>query len=266
MNYYNAWLQWGFFLLVFLVLAIWESNRPRRTLAQVKILRWLNHFSLFAINMTLSHFIIPFFAISSALWAREHNFGILVTLNINPYIAVIVTVLALDLALYLFHVLMHRLPVLWRVHQVHHSDTDLDTSTALRFHPIEFLLMLWVRIGAVTLLGAPVLGVVVYELLFSGMLIFNHCNIKLHPLRERQLRWLIITPDVHRIHHSLNEKEHNSNLGFVFSFWDRSLGTHIIDPLLGHPAMRLGLSFARRSREQWLDRLICLPFRRNIDK
>ncbi|SJL83132.1 sterol desaturase family protein [Vibrio palustris] len=266
MNDYNAWLQWGFFLLVFLILAIWESNRPRRTLSQVKRLRWLNHFSLCGINITLSHYVIPFFAISSALWAQNHDFGILVTLDVNHYIAIFVTILALDLALYIFHVLMHRLPALWQLHQIHHTDTDLDASTALRFHPLEFLLLLWMRIGVVTLLGAPILGVVAYELIFIGMLVFNHCNIKLHPLRERQLRWLLVTPDVHRIHHSLNEKEHNSNLGFVFSFWDRLLGTYIAEPLLGHPAMRLGLAFGRNSREQWLDRLIVMPFRRRLKK
>ncbi|MBF9000512.1 sterol desaturase family protein [Vibrio nitrifigilis] len=261
MNGYNQWVHWSFFLLVFIVFAIWESNRPKRTLTQVKRLRWLNHILLAFANLCLLYFLIPFYSITSAIWSQSNGFGILNTFHYPHWVELVITLLVLDLSLYCVHVLFHRLPLLWRIHSTHHSDLDVDVTTSLRFHPVEVLLMVWVKIGIITLLGAPVFAVTVYEILFGLSILFNHSNIRLHPLRERQLRTLIVTPDMHRVHHSRNPYETHSNFGFSISLWDRLLGTYTAQPLMGHERMKLGLDRFRHSREQWIDRLISQPFK-----
>lgn len=249
------------FVLVLLACALWESNRPRKHLSQIKWLRWLNNLGLVGLNSIVLALVMPLAALSAAIWAEQTRFGLLYWLGIPASVALPLAVLALDVTIYTQHVVFHRIPWLWRVHRMHHADQDIDVTTGARFHPIEIIVSMWIKVGAVTLLGVPPLAVVMFEIILNASAMFNHSNARLPLKLDRILRQLIVTPDMHRIHHSVIEREMHSNFGFFLSVWDRLFGTYIAQPQAGHQQMKIGLSQFKRPREQWLDKMLTQPFR-----
>lgn len=249
------------FMLVLVACGLWESNRPRRHLSQHKGLRWLNNLGLVGLNSAILALVMPLATLSAALWAQQMNFGLLYWLTIPASVAIPLAVIALDVIIYAQHVLFHRIPWLWRIHRMHHADQDIDVTTGARFHPLEILFSMWIKIGAVTLIGAPPLAVVLFEILLNASAMFNHSNGRLVHALDRRLRRVIVTPDMHRVHHSVIEREMHSNFGFFLSVWDRLFGTYIAQPQAGHEQMKIGLRHFQRKREQWLDKMLTQPFR-----
>jgi sterol desaturase/sphingolipid hydroxylase (fatty acid hydroxylase superfamily) len=204
---------------------------------------------------------LPLSAIGMALHAERHGWGLLRLLAVPDACAIAAAVIVLDLAIYLQHVLFHAVPALWRLHRMHHADLDLDVTTGTRFHPIEILLSMAIKIAVVAALGAPVAAVLIFELLLNATSLFNHGNLRLPAPVDRVLRWLVVTPDMHRVHHSIVPRETNSNYGFNLSCWDRLLGTYRAQPQAGHAAMTIGIEQFRDPDELRLDRMLWQPFR-----
>ena len=261
MSYQPETIRLAFFVLVLLICAFWESNAPRKHLSQSKSIRWINNLGLVGLNSVLIALLMPIVAISAASWAEAHSFGLMNWLNVSPTWALIFSVVLLDGVIYWQHIMFHSIPFLWRLHRMHHADQDIDVTTGARFHPIEILISMWIKIGAVTLIGAPVWAVVTFEVVLNASAMFNHSNARLPLKLDSWLRKLIVTPDMHRVHHSVIERETHSNFGFFLSIWDRLFGTYIAQPYLGHDEMRIGLPMFKRSREQWLDKMLTQPFR-----
>lgn len=249
------------FFAVLVVCALWESNRPRKTLSQSKRVRWLNNLSLAGLNSLVIAMLMPILAFTAAQWAQSQQFGLLYWLDIPPILALVIAIVLLDGVIYWQHWLSHHLPLLWRLHRMHHADQDIDVTTGSRFHPLEIILSAWIKIGAVTLLGASPLAVVVFEVLLNASAMFNHSNIKLPYKIDQWLRLVIVTPDMHRVHHSVLVHETHSNFGFFLAIWDRWFRTYRAQPQLGHDRMKIGLPEFRQPREQWLDKMLTQPFR-----
>jgi sterol desaturase/sphingolipid hydroxylase (fatty acid hydroxylase superfamily) len=223
------------------LLLLAEATWPRRTLAASRRERWPANFGLVVVDTLLLRLLAGAGAVGIAYWAAAQSVGLLHALSWPTWIEFIVALLALDLLIYGQHRLMHAVPLLWRLHRVHHSDPGFDVSTALRFHPVEILLSMGVKIAAVVALGAPVWAVVVFEVLLNATSMFNHANLRL-PLRaDRLLRLFVVTPDMHRVHHSIHRDETDSNFGFNLPWWDRLFGSYRAQPRDGHDAMRIGI-------------------------
>jgi sterol desaturase/sphingolipid hydroxylase (fatty acid hydroxylase superfamily) len=182
-------------------------------------------------------------------------------LNLSTWASVLLAVAALDLAIYLQHVLFHAVPALWRLHRMHHADLEIDVTTGARFHPIEILLSMGIKLGVVAALGAPGVAVLAFELLLNATSMFNHSNVRMSLRIDRLLRWIVVTPDMHRVHHSIVVRETNSNFGFNLPWWDRLFGTYRNQPAAGHEAMTIGIEQFREPGEQRLDRMLTQPFR-----
>ncbi|QEO45989.1 sterol desaturase family protein [Vibrio cholerae] len=254
-------IRLAIFFSVLVICALWESNRPRKTLSQSKRIRWLNNLGLVGFNSLLITALMPILAFSAAQWAQSQQFGLLYWLEIPPFIALFVAVVLLDAVIYWQHLLFHRIPWLWRLHRMHHADQDIDVTTGSRFHPLEIMISAWIKIGAVTLLGASPLAVVVFEILLNASAMFNHSNAKLPYKIDQWLRLLVVTPDMHRVHHSVLVHETHSNFGFFLSIWDKMFHTYIAQPEMGHERMKIGFPLFRQAREQWLDKMLTQPFR-----
>jgi sterol desaturase/sphingolipid hydroxylase (fatty acid hydroxylase superfamily) len=196
-----------------------------------------------------------------ALVANGGGWGLLPALNVPPWLAVVIAVVVLDLAIYLQHVLFHAVPVQWRLHRMHHADLEIDVTTGTRFHPIEILLSMAIKLGVVAALGAPAAAVLVFEVLLNATSMFNHGNVRLTQRLDAMLRWLVVTPDMHRVHHSILPHETNSNFGFNLPWWDRVFGTYRAQPQAGHQGMTIGIEQFRDPRELRLDRMLVQPFR-----
>ena len=229
------------FISIIAVVMVWEMIAPKRPLTQSKVKRWLNNFTLIGLDTILVKLLLPAGAFGVALWAKDKGYGLLNHVEVSPVIATVVTVVALDMIIYWQHRLFHVVPVLWRLHQVHHADRDIDVSTGLRFHPIEILLSMLIKFAAVIALGAPAAAVVLFEVILNGMAMFNHGNIKLPKALDSVIRTLFVTPDMHRVHHSVFKHETNSNYGFNLSIWDKIFGSYHAQPDLGHDKMIIGL-------------------------
>lgn len=250
------------FVLVFVAMALWETWAQARAPSLSKALRWSNNLGLVALNTVLLRLILPAAAIGVAALAEQQTWGLLNRAAVPMGLAVVVTVVALDLVVWLQHRLMHAVPWLWRLHQVHHADPDFDLTTGARFHPLEILLSMAIKVVAITALGAPVVAVIVFEVLLNATAMFNHGNVHLPGKLDRRLRWLLVTPDMHRIHHSVEEDEANSNFGFSLPWWDRLLGTYRSEPRAGHIGMAIGLRGRTQARDvTWLHGLLAMPFR-----
>src|SRR5688500_18149817 len=242
-------------------MVLWEILAPRRRQAIVRLRRWPSNLAVVALDTLLVRLVCPTAAVGVALVAQIGGWGLLPALNVPPWLAVLVAVVVLDLAIYLQHVLFHAVPVLWRLHRMHHADLEIDVTTGARFHPIEILLSMAIKLGVVAALGAPAVAVLVFEVLLNATSMFNHANVRL-PLRlDRVLRWLVVTPDMHRVHHSILPHETNSNFGFNLPWWDRLFGTYRAQPQAGHAAMTIGIEQFRDPRELRLDRMLLQPFR-----
>lgn len=259
----EAAIRLGGFLIVFAVVALWEFMRPRRSVTRSKCLRWGNNLALAAINVLVVRALFPLAAAGAALAASSHGWGRFNNVSVSPLIAVPVSVVLLDLVLWSQHRLFRAVPVLWRLHRVHHTDVEFDVTTGLRFHPLEMLISMLIKMAAITALGAPVIAVIVFELVLNATSMFNHANAGLPARIEPWVRRLVVTPDTHRVHHSTATDEMNRNFGFNLSAWDRCFGTYRAAPRGGNEGMTIGLP-AWRGREAivTLPRLLGMPFRR----
>ena len=252
-------LRLGAFLAVFAAMAVWEWVAPRRVLRMPKGARWTANLGVAALNTLLVRLLFPAAAVGAAAVAADHGWGVVALLNLPVWAAVPLSLVALDLAIYFQHVLFHAVPTLWRLHRVHHADLDFDVTTGLRFHPIETILSMFLKLSVVVALGPPVLAVLVFEVLLNATSMFNHGNVRLADSGERVLRSVFVTPDMHRVHHSVLRQEANSNFGFCLSWWDRLLGTYRAQPMAGHEGMTIATAHLQDARDQTLGWLLRLP-------
>ncbi|HKJ00487.1 MAG TPA: sterol desaturase family protein [bacterium] len=250
-----------FFFGIFAAVAMWELLAPRRRLTTSKAVRWSSNLGIVVLNTLLLRAAFPVLAVGMAGLAVQEGWGLLNRVALPGWLAFVLAVAALDLVIYLQHVMFHAVPALWRLHRMHHTDLDFDVTTGARFHPIEIGLSMGIKLAAVVLLGASPVAVLVFEVLLNGTAMFNHGNIRLPLVLDRWLRLLVVTPDMHRVHHSVHPGETNSNFGFNLPWWDRLLGTYRAQPREGHEGMTIGISQFRDPRELRLDRLLSQPFR-----
>lgn len=261
---YEASIRLSVFLGGFSLLALWEWAKPKRELTQVKFKRWFNNIALVICSTVVVRVILPTAAIGIAYLVEQKQLGFANLLELPLWLKVLITFILLDLTIYFQHAMFHVLPIMWRFHRVHHSDLDCDVTTGLRFHPVEILLSILIKFTAIITLGAPVLTVILFEAVLNLMSMFTHSNIYLNNTFERMLRWFVVTPDMHRVHHSTRENETNSNFGFNISFWDRIFATYKAEPKAGHLGMTIGLDQFRESNWQGFSGLIYMPFSTSI--
>ena len=257
----EAALRLVIFLAIFAAAAGLEYRYPRRPWQYARWPRWQTNLSLTAVDILLQRLTLGAAAYSTALYAQTHGWGLLSAVSWPGWLEGLLAILFLDLAIYLQHVLSHALPVFWRLHQVHHADLELDVSSGLRFHPLEILVSLLYKVLLVAAIGAPAWAVLLFEALLNGAALFTHANIHLPERLDQRLRWLICTPDMHRVHHSTQREETDSNFGFFLSIWDRLGGTLRAAPAAGHTAVQLGLPYQRDPAELTLWGLLRLPFK-----
>jgi sterol desaturase/sphingolipid hydroxylase (fatty acid hydroxylase superfamily) len=250
----------GFFLGIFILVAICEILAPRRALTTSKASRWLANLVIVALNPLSVRLVFPVLPVALALVVTERQWGLLNNVDLPYWLKVAAGVIALDFSIYLQHILHHAVPALWRLHMVHHADLDLDLTTGLRFHPLEIVVSMGIKLMAVAALGPPAPAVLIFEVALNGTSMFNHGNIHIATGVDRILRLFVVTPDMHRVHHSVIIRETNSNYGFNFPWWDRLLGTYKNQPDRGHEGMTIGLSQFRDPGRLTLSRLITLPF------
>lgn len=257
---HEAYVRLGCFAGVFLLMAGWEVFFPRRVLHTPKAPRWFRNLGIVAIDTVVLRLLFPAAAVGMAWMAEERGWGLLNNVAVPYWLAVVASVAALDLLVYLQHVMFHAVPALWRLHMVHHADLDFDLTTGNRFHPVEIVLSMLLKTAAVAALGPPVVAVLVFEVLLNGTAVFNHANVRIPPGVDRVLRWFVVTPDMHRVHHSVLASETNSNFGFNLPWWDRLLGTYRDQPRKGHEEMTIGLRQFRDPDRLGLGRMLALPF------
>ena len=262
---HEAAIRLSFFLGIFAVMALWEVLAPRRALTVSKAVRWANNLGLVALNIVLLRILFPAAAVGMAAFAAEPGWGLLNHFQVSFWLAIPVAVMAMDFVIWVQHVMVHAVPALWRLHRVHHADLDYDLTTGARFHPIEIILSMLIKLATVMVLGPPVVAVILFEVILNGMAMFNHGNVRLPLGLDRALRALVVTPDMHRVHHSVEDDEANSNFGFNLSWWDRLFGTYRDQPRGGHLGMTIGIHRYREPRAvSWLPGLLALPFRGRI--
>ncbi|WP_279254081.1 sterol desaturase family protein [Candidatus Seongchinamella marina] len=250
-----------FFLGIFILMATWEFLAPCRPLSVSKVMRWTNNWGVLLLNTLALRLIFPAAALGSSIFATQYGWGILNHFQVTLPWAVLLSLVALDLTVYLQHVLVHAVPSLWRLHRVHHADLDYDITTGSRFHPLEIIISMLIKIAVILALGAPVLAVFIFEIVLSTMSTFNHGNVRLPPGFDRVVRLFVVTPDMHRVHHSIEDNEANSNFGFNLSIWDRLFGTYVDQPRDGHVGMTIGIHYYREPRQvSWLPGMLALPF------
>jgi sterol desaturase/sphingolipid hydroxylase (fatty acid hydroxylase superfamily) len=261
---HEAILRLTIFLGLFAVLAAIEWLAPRRARAQPRATRWVTNWGITLANtLTLRALALalPLLAVGAAVDAGRNGWGLFNATDWPVWLEFVLAVLILDFAIWAQHLITHKVPLLWRLHRVHHADRDVDVTTAIRFHPVEIALSMLLKIGIVYLLGPSALAVIAFEILLNGTAMFNHANIRLGPRLDAVLRQVLVTPDMHRVHHSVHRDEHDSNYGFALSIWDRMFGTYIAQPREGHDGMTTGLRWQddKPSRLGWS---LMLPFRR----
>lgn len=258
---HEPWIRLGAFAGVFAAMALWELLAPRRPRQITRLERWPGNLGVVVIDTILIRLVFPLTAVAAALLAESRGFGLFRLLSLPPWLAVLTTLIALDLTIYLQHRLFHAVPLLWRFHRMHHADLEFDLTTGVRFHPVEMLASMGIKIAAVAALGAPPVAVPIFEVLLNVTSVFNHGNVRLPARLERVLRQVFVTPEMHRVHHSIVTRETNSNFSFNLSCWDRLFATYRAQPAAGHDAMIIGLEQFRDLRELRLDRMLLQPFR-----
>ncbi|MFZ5485351.1 MAG: sterol desaturase family protein [Pseudomonadota bacterium] len=258
-------IRLGFFLGIFALVALWERAAPRRALTVSKGLRWASNLGLVGLNTVLLRLLFPLAAVGVAAFAAAHGWGLLNHFQVPFWLAVAIAVIAMDFVIWLQHVMVHAVPALWRLHRVHHADLDYDVTTGARFHPIEIILSMLIKFATIIVLGPPVVAVVIFEVLLNATALFNHGNIRLPAALDRVLRRFVVTPDMHRVHHSVADDECNSNFGFNLPWWDRLFGTYRDQPRGGHEGMQIGIRGHDDPREvDRLDGMLILPFRGEV--
>jgi sterol desaturase/sphingolipid hydroxylase (fatty acid hydroxylase superfamily) len=256
------------FALVFTAMALWEIAAPRRGLAVGRRPRWAGNLGILLVDVVAVRVLIPTAAVGAALFAAGRGWGLLHLAGLRLSVAALIGFLVLDLVIYAQHVLFHKVPVLWRLHRMHHADLDIDVTTGGRFHPFEILISMLIKIATVIAFGIPVVAVLLFEVVLNATSMFNHANVAMPPALDRILRLIVVTPDMHRVHHSVLRRETDSNFGFNLPWWDRLFGTYRAQPEAGHAGMTIGLPVFRDPRELRIDRLLTQPFREphNDDK
>jgi len=249
------------FLAVLIGMMVWEVATPRRRQEIPRVLRWTNNLSLVVIDTAILRLTFPVLAVGLAGIAEANGWGLFNVVDLPLWVAVIAAILMLDLAIYLQHIVFHAVPGLWRLHRMHHADLEFDATTGLRFHPVEIVLSMAVKLVLVVAIGAPAVAVLAFEVILNAASIFNHSNISLPPAVDRVMRLFLVTPDMHRVHHSVEPRETNSNFGFSVPWWDRMFGTYLAQPAKGHLGMEIGIEQFRTPRELWLDRMLVQPLR-----
>ena len=254
-------IRLSFFFGVLGVMALWEILAPRRALTVSKAMRWVNNLGLVFLNSIVLRLIFPAAAVGVAAFTTEHGWGLLNYYHLPYALAVALAVVALDFIIYLQHVMVHAIPTLWRLHRVHHADLDIDVTTGARFHTFEIILSMLIKFATIVVLGAPVVAVVIFEVILNAMAMFNHGNVRLPQAVDRVLRLFVVTPDFHRVHHSVEDNETNSNFGFNLSIWDRVFGTYTPQPRGGHLGMTIGIHKHRDPKKvDQLPGMLMLPF------
>ena len=249
------------FLSVLAAMALWELAAPRRRRDIPRVIRWSNNLALVVIDTAILRLSFPILAVGLAVLAEERGWGLFNIIEAPFGLAVILSMLLLDLAIYLQHVMFHAVPALWRLHRMHHADLDFDATTGLRFHPIEILISMAIKLALVAALGPPAVAVLLFEIILNATALFNHANINLPRPVDRWLRWIVVTPDMHRVHHSVDPRETNSNYGFNLPWWDRLMGTYVAQPAKGHEGMTISIEQFRTTRDLWVDRMLIQPLR-----
>jgi len=257
----EAIIRVSFFLGILAVMAGWEFAAPRRRHEIPRLLRWSNNLAVVALDTLLLRLSFPILAVGLAIFAKERGWGLLNAFEVPAWLGILIAVLVLDLAIYLQHVMFHAVPALWRLHRMHHADLEFDVTTGLRFHPVEILISMGIKLAVVAALGPPAVGVLIFEVLLNATSMFNHSNIDFPKPIDRILRLFVVTPDMHRVHHSITPHETNSNFGFNLPWWDRLLGTYRAQPEKGHLGMTIGIEQFRTRRDLWLDRMLIQPIR-----
>jgi len=248
------------FLGVLAAVAAWEVRAPRRRPAFRRLDRWPGNLGIVALGALLVRLVFPTTAVGVALLAETKGWGVFNAVAPPPLLAIVLSVVALDLAIYFQHVLSHAVPALWRLHRMHHADLDFDVTTGVRFHPLEILLSMAVKLAVIAAVGTPAAAVLIFEVLLNATSMFNHGNLRLPARLDRALRWIVVTPDMHRVHHSVLRPETDSNFGFNLSWWDRLFGTYRAEPAAGHQGMTIGIEQFRTVRDLRLDRMLIQPW------
>jgi sterol desaturase/sphingolipid hydroxylase (fatty acid hydroxylase superfamily) len=241
-------------------MAVWETIAPRRRRIAPRTLRWLSNIAIVILGTVLVRLIFPVLAVGLALLAEARGWGFLNAFEIPLWLALIASVLVLDLAIYLQHVTFHAVPILWRLHMVHHADRDFDVTTGVRFHPLEIVVSMVIKLAVIAALGPPAVAVVVFEVVLSATSLFNHGNVRMPAGLDRVLRRVVVTPEMHRVHHSVRAHETNSNFGFNLPWWDRLFGTYRAQPEQGHQDMTVGLDQFQSRGPENLWWMLALPF------
>ena len=254
-------IRLSFFVGMLLVMAIWEIIAPRRALTVSKAVRWANNLGLVFFNSFIVRIVLPATAVGVAKTAAENDWGLFNLVDVPIGLAVLASVVIMDFVIYLQHVMVHAVPVLWRLHRVHHADLDYDVTTGARFHTLEIILSMLIKFAVIVLLGPPVVAVIIFEVLLNAMAMFNHGNVGLPKTLDNFLRWFVVTPDMHRVHHSIEDDETNSNFGFNLSWWDRLFGTYRDQPRAGHKNMTIGIhNYTEPKQCSWISGMLVMPF------
>ncbi len=249
-----------FFVSIFALIFIWEQMSPRRSMTTSKKVRWIGNLGVTCLNPLVVQLLFPILAVDMALKAQEGGWGLLNNVGLPFWLKLVIGIVVLDLVIYLQHVIFHAIPILWRLHMMHHADLDYDLTTGLRFHPIEIILSMVIKLSVVAALGPPATAVLIFEIILNGMAMFNHGNIRIPLGLDRILRYFMVTPDMHRVHHSVIIRETNSNFGFNLPWWDRLFGTYKAQPSKGHIEMTIGLVQFRNINQLMFHHLLLLPF------
>jgi len=257
---YEPVIRLSAFLGIFTIMALWEIAAPRRKRAFSRLTRWPNNLGIVVFNTVVLRVLFPTAAIGVALAAEANGWGLFNVFALPEWLAVVLAVMIMDFAIYLQHVLVHAVPALWRLHRMHHADLDYDVTTGARFHPIEIVISMGLKLMVVGALGAPALAVLIFEVVLNATAMFNHGNVRIPVGLDHVLRWIVVTPDMHRVHHSVIPQETNSNFGFNLPWWDRLFGTYTAQPKGGHEGMTIGIEQFREGRDLRLDRMLIQPF------
>jgi len=257
-------LRLGCFFGVLVLMTLWEVLTPRRPQSIRRLLRWPNNLGLVVLNTLLVRLLFPLAGVGMAFHAQTMGWGLFNIVAPSAWLAIAGAVLLLDLTIYGQHVMFHAVPLLWRLHRMHHADLEFDVTTGLRFHPGEIVVSMLIKLAAVLVLGPAPIAVLIFEVMLNATSMFNHGNVRLPTRLDRVLRLFVVTPDMHRVHHSIDRRETDSNFGFNVPWWDRLFGTYRAQPALGHDRMTLGIDRFREPRELWLDRMLWQPLRRDV--
>lgn len=257
----EKYIRMGFFFGMIILIGLWEILAPKRVLTVSKTVRWMNNLGLVFFNIFILRVLFPVAAVGVATIATYNGWGLFNYFEVPFWLAVVATVIIMDFVIYIQHVMVHAIPVLWRLHRVHHADLDYDVTTGSRFHTLEIILSMLIKFATILLLGPPIVAVIIFEVILNATAMFNHGNISLPKTFDKYLRLFLVTPDMHRVHHSVEDDEANSNFGFSLPWWDRLFGTYRDQPRAGHEGMTIGIHKFRDPKQvSWLPGMLALPF------